>query len=293
MDPIEIIDEYQWSDKKKVLTFTQMNVKNLAAFGRLVHKKANVPLPCHFHKNKKEFHIIVEGLQEYEVDNKTFITHGGEMFLNFENESHGTGTSLQSNNEIIWFQLDLSNKENFLGLYKPWSTLLYDAVISYNKRITPIRKELIQLIREAFECFSHENMRIKLRGYSKFVDFLTTVVLDENEHSSNKNYFIERALQYIDDHIFEELSLAKISKSLNISESHFKKEFKEKTGITPNKYINHKKIEHAKKILKNENVSILEIAMKLGFSSSQYFATVFQKFTNQTPLEFRNKNPKN
>ncbi len=50
-------------------------------------------------------------------------------------------------------------------------------------------------------------------------------------------------------------------------------------------------MEAAKGLLANEGRSVTETAMHLGFSSSQFFATVFKRFTQQTPVEFCTKGP--
>jgi AraC-like DNA-binding protein len=62
-------------------------------------------------------------------------------------------------------------------------------------------------------------------------------------------------------------------------------------GIAPHEFILRCKVETAKKFLRDQNRNVTDTAMELGFSSSQYFATVFKRFTQQTPLEFCTKGP--
>ena len=65
----------------------------------------------------------------------------------------------------------------------------------------------------------------------------------------------------------------------------FSYKFKRQLGTSPRNFINQQKIEQAK-ILLLEKMSITDVAMYLGFTSSSYFSTVFKKFTLYTPSEY-------
>jgi AraC-like DNA-binding protein len=84
-----------------------------------------------------------------------------------------------------------------------------------------------------------------------------------------------------------EFSLLDLADAANLSLSRFKVKFKSETGIAPREFILRVKVEEAKKALMKRRLSVTDIAMNLGFSSSQYFATVFKRFSQQTPIEFR------
>jgi AraC-like DNA-binding protein len=62
-------------------------------------------------------------------------------------------------------------------------------------------------------------------------------------------------------------------------------------GVAPHEFILRCKMDEAKRLLTHEGRSVTETAMALGFSSSQYFATVFKRFTQQTPVEFCTNGP--
>jgi AraC-like DNA-binding protein len=63
--------------------------------------------------------------------------------------------------------------------------------------------------------------------------------------------------------------------------------FRKQTGLPPHEYIIRQRVEHAKYMLVNTDMSITGIAYKLLFSSSQYFSTVFKRFTMVTPNQYR------
>ena len=63
--------------------------------------------------------------------------------------------------------------------------------------------------------------------------------------------------------------------------------FKEELGITPAEYITLQKMDRAQMLLKTTNSSITDIAYQLGFSSSNYFCSVFKKTLSYSPAAYR------
>ena len=73
----------------------------------------------------------------------------------------------------------------------------------------------------------------------------------------------------------------------NLSESRFSHLFKEQTGESPMSYIVNIKIERAKELLENTDLSILQISEMVGIQSQNYFSRIFKKYTSYSPLKYR------
>jgi AraC-like DNA-binding protein len=84
-----------------------------------------------------------------------------------------------------------------------------------------------------------------------------------------------------------EFRLEELARLTGLSLGRFKVRFKAETGVSPRQFILRTKIEAAKKRLRSGMESISQIGIDLGFPTSQYFATVFRRFTGQTPKGFR------
>ena len=82
------------------------------------------------------------------------------------------------------------------------------------------------------------------------------------------------------------LTIPQLARSLRISEASFRARFRREMGLPPAEYMLRQKIELAKLRLSSRPACVTDVAHGLGFSSSQYFATVFRRFTNLTPSEF-------
>jgi AraC-like DNA-binding protein len=73
----------------------------------------------------------------------------------------------------------------------------------------------------------------------------------------------------------------------------FSEKVKNFTGFSPLNYLINIRISEAIKLLKQQEVNVTDIALNIGFYSSQHFATTFKKLTGYTPREFRKKNISN
>ncbi len=88
----------------------------------------------------------------------------------------------------------------------------------------------------------------------------------------------------------EDISIEHLSSLCGMSNTYFRRLFSEIYGISPLKYINSLKIEHAKELLMSDMYPIEEIASICGFSDGCYFRRIFKAQTNTTPTEYKRTN---
>ena len=101
---------------------------------------------------------------------------------------------------------------------------------------------------------------------------------------------MQAAIEHINANLSASLSVEEIAKNSNISKNTLYRGFKKEFGMTVRDYITQKRMETAEKLLKNTDLSIEEIADKVGFSTSAYFGSVFKKSKGISPLKFRKEN---
>lgn len=278
-----------WRDNYKLMTREQLNIPGLHMMGHAHFKEAYEKLDTHYHTNV-EFVVVVKGRQQYVVDDKRYIVYGNEMFVSFPYEPHGNGNDIQDICEFIWFQIDTSCSDNFLGLTSPRSEYLLQQIRQYHTRMQKVNAGDVSLLQKAFYSFHSKNISQQMLGYSYFLEFVlknicVQKIRPQKEDSTDD---IENAISYIHKNLFSDVSIETIAEQCGLSPSRFKAKFKEQMGITPHYYINSLKIDSAKIYLKDDRRTITEIAYLLNFSSSNHFAAVFKKYTGCTPSEFRN-----
>lgn len=95
---------------------------------------------------------------------------------------------------------------------------------------------------------------------------------------------------YLLDHLGEPVRIPDLVRHMGFSRSHLFALFKTATGMTPNDYFLRLRLGVAQQQLARSADTITAIALRTGFSSSQYFSNVFRKYTGQTPLAYRQSN---
>ncbi len=93
----------------------------------------------------------------------------------------------------------------------------------------------------------------------------------------------DRALQFIENHLFENLSLQTIGKEAGMSVSTLLREFKKKYKKTPYEYIRHRRLDEAKNLLKKETHSVGEVATLVGYENFGAFSEAFKKKFGMSP----------
>ncbi len=99
---------------------------------------------------------------------------------------------------------------------------------------------------------------------------------------------VQKVIIMIESNLANDLSLAALAKAHSISPAYLSGIFKKETGETLTEFVNSKRIDYAKTLLKNTNLQVQTIAQHCGILDIHYFCRVFKKFTGKTPKEYRN-----
>ncbi|MCG3145291.1 MAG: HTH-type transcriptional activator RhaS [Gammaproteobacteria bacterium] len=98
---------------------------------------------------------------------------------------------------------------------------------------------------------------------------------------------LRRAIEFMHDNCGRELSLAEIAGAAYLSEFHFARLFKKITGATPHAYLASLRIERARRLLAETDLSIVEVGAQVGYNSQSHFTKIFRDATGSTPRAFR------
>jgi AraC family transcriptional regulator len=99
----------------------------------------------------------------------------------------------------------------------------------------------------------------------------------------------KKLMQYIDEHLAEDVSLSSLAELVHLSPYHFSRMFKQSFDAPPHRYITDRRIERAKSLLAARKLSVTEIAIDVGFSESSSFTSAFRKVTGETPTDYRRR----
>lgn len=105
--------------------------------------------------------------------------------------------------------------------------------------------------------------------------------------SENVYHRLRPALDYMEAHFTEPLSLEKIADALNVCPDHAIRMFKKITNKTPIRYLRDLRLTEGMKLLAETDYSVEEIAVRCGFNDANYFGKAFKDMVNRTPLAYR------
>jgi LacI family transcriptional regulator len=100
---------------------------------------------------------------------------------------------------------------------------------------------------------------------------------------------ISRALHYLHAHYQEPVTLKTLADVAGMSRTTFALRFQRAVGQAPNQYLVNFRVNEAKLLLSESNLTVSEIAYRVGFNDPGYFARVFKKRCNATAKEFRTR----
>jgi AraC family transcriptional regulator, L-rhamnose operon regulatory protein RhaS len=235
-----------------------------------------------------EICFVDKGSVEWWIEDKLYEAGPKSLFINRPGEWHGGESGLVQPCEMYWLQFYLPPKGNLPGLAKETRLELKTAFETMHHRSfaasTHVKIFFDQLIDEHRQpqSFSLELAR------AAFHQLLITTVRDHAKQDAFQySEGIAKALRWINMNLEQEIYSESVAKIAGMSVAHFYKLFLQEVGLTPADYHMRQRIFLAKQKLRGSDASITNIALGLGLSSSQYFATVFKKVVGVTPKEYR------
>lgn len=133
----------------------------------------------------------------------------------------------------------------------------------------------------------------KLNDVGELIDLFEEMDLDFAERMkalTKENVIslhVRRCIDYIYDHLHEELTLSVLADHVGLNPSYLSKLFSKEKGMSIKAFVTRAKISTAENLLRNSDFSCLDISLALGFSSQSAFISVFRKNTGMTPKKFR------
>jgi AraC family transcriptional regulator len=101
---------------------------------------------------------------------------------------------------------------------------------------------------------------------------------------------LQRAIDYIHDHLGEHPTLAELAECVNLSPYHFARLFKQFTGRPPHQYVIQVRLEEASRLLRAGSLSVGEVAHRLGFADQSHLTRLFKRYYGLTPKAYLEQN---
>jgi AraC-like DNA-binding protein len=270
------------------LDLESLNIQNLKGLGRSHYRSAQKQLPPHMHPGVIEICYLAAGKQMFEIAGTPYHLRGGDVLVSQPDELHTTAGRPMERSVLYWLLIEQGQSDNtFFDQPAPEGSMLRDRLLNMGTCAFPGEAKLQPILDEVFATFFSDSPFRPTRIRMLVLGFLLHLVeLSEQSKPTETSSAIIDCQAAIDNHLQESISLEWLAEQAGLSLSRFKQRFAHEVGIPPREYILRRKIALAKQKLRGGN-SVTRVAFELSFSSSQYFATTFRRYTGQSPSEFR------
>lgn len=269
-----------------ILDLSVLGISEVPMLGRYNYTHAHHGLGQHAHSDAMEICLLTKGTQLYRVGRRDYVLRGGDLFVTFPDEQHSTGEAPEEKGVLYWVIIILPRKPaRFLNCPPSDARELVKRLLSIPHRHFGGTPRLQALLDEiiSITCAKQYPLRRVAIG-TKLVEFLLKTLECSRQHPKQKlSPRLSDLLRYMESTIEEPLTVGDMAARMALSVSRFKALFKQEIGIPPAEYLLRCKISEAKKRLTQPGATVTEIAFRLNFSSSQYFATVFKRYTGLNP----------
>lgn len=256
--------------------------------------------PMHWH-DEMEIIKIIKGKYIVNINLKEYVVEEGDIvilkpctlhsFKQYENEKMVSKT--------IMFDLSMLNSNVTDACSIKYFTPFLDNKVSYPTILKPSDKgykNIKNCIDKLFLCYEEKNefFELQLKSYLFELFYILFKECFEIHDCSTKikddtTNDIKAILEYIKINYMNPISIKDLANVVNFSEHYFMRFFKKYMGMTCVDYINEYRLKIATNLLQTTDMTIMEIALKVGVNNISYFNRIFKKKFNLTPKEYRKK----
>lgn len=263
--------------------------------------KSNIPeyfanVPLHWH-HEFEINYIWEGTGDFICGNDRFLAQQGDLILIQPNMLHAVypkrnevciyDTLLFSSSMIRSFDMDRS--------YMDFLLPLINGTIKLPNHITRSHScynEFRSLAETVFDCAKENTSKLDVLMKSELLRLFWLLdnyagPFQKDHHESARSENIRPAIEYMNDHFTDTISIEQLACISHLSKSYFMSSFKQVSGVGAIEYITHLRMKSACEQLSGSNKSISEIAFSCGFRNLSNFNRQFKSIMGYTPSQYR------
>jgi len=286
-------DYYVDTQERRTLNLEPEGLPCIPVLGCSHYKKARKSTTEHVHPGCLEVSFCQRGSLVFESAGQTFQFLPGKIFVSQPDEWHRLRTNPKGL-VMYWLFFRFPVKGGrLLGLPADESRWLDQALRNFAHRLfdgTGRVRQAFQRFFVLYDTLPHDTAHRRLELRNTALELLLALI-EAGEIQTRESHAerIEPLVLEMQEHPERHFHIDDLARKCALSASALTTLFKQTTGLPPHAYLLGCRIQRARTMLETTQISILQIASTLGFSSSQHFATHFKKETGLTPSEFRGR----
>ncbi len=231
-----------------------------------------------------ELTYVDRGTLVTEVDGVSYELKERELIIYGPNQFHDQKIREGSSCSYVTVLFELEPDVSHFGF-------LLNKVFPYSKKIHSLMKTLVNesstlapYMDSLLLCLFQEIIIRLLQ--SEYIEAQPDKKPTTDARQHYHNELLEQILTYIDETIYDPITVGEICQKFSMSRSSLQILFNENLNQTPKKYINELKLEKSRQMISEGRYTISEIALMLGFNSIHYFSRAFTQKYNMAPTEY-------
>ena len=276
------------SGSSLIIRQCELPLPGLVQCGMHRYSSAHHPIRGHVHAGAMEICYLSAGRQIIDSAGERHELHGNDLLITPPGALHGSSDQPAEKCALYYFAFRV--KPPLLGFDAAEARRIIDALLSSPRRQCTGSARMKALFDEAFCAYRDQVPFFRGIITCRMMELLLEVVSAFSRHGNRAMpEAVARAVRFVDEHIGEAIDTAQLASAAGVSVPQIKRRFSMEVGVPPKEFILRRKITRAKELLAAGRLPVTEIALALGFSSSQHFATIFRRYAGDRPVDFRKK----
>jgi AraC-like DNA-binding protein len=278
--------------------------KELQLFSHIIEFAFKKSATIQFDSLKKEtskylrLYYVVDGKFEWVIDGQHHILYPGDLAVILPGKIFGGEKDFLDIGTVSWLHIRLEQLEqNGKMIIGKWSSISANESRTIGKILMLNNSPVLSKLKEAGTILQAMQQEIQNQeiGYATRFNQLTDelfilIARQLTKQNNSRRDFPQTFMkleQTLRDNLSHQWTVEEMAALVGLGTTAFSEKVKSYTGFSPLNYLINIRISEAIKLLKRKDVNVTDIALDIGFYSSQHFATTFKKLTGYTPSEFR------
>jgi AraC-like DNA-binding protein len=284
--------KYMDTPERKEFDLRRDGLREIPSLGWCGSLQTQPDRPLHHHFGALEIHFLERGHKFYKVGGRELELHGGDLFITLPSESHSTGGRPVESCAAYWVHVFLPKRgQSFLSLPPQEAAALAEALRSLPSRHFRASTRAKFLFGRLLDLRSEAETALRpTRLRQAMIELLLEIIdssISVRRIRGDRGSIMREVARTIENRATEDFRMKDMARLAGYSLSHFKLAFKEETGLSPRQFILRARVKIACHRLATTRDPIGKIALDLGFSTSEYFATVFRRLIGDSPRQYR------
>lgn len=231
--------------------------------------------------------FVVSGKGTVEQEGFPVLQVGaGDIFVLYSGKKHHYYANPREPWELMWVAFNGTDVADIFNK----THIAQNSYMHIEKDLAGIKPLMQNLI----HAMADNDDKYRIQAISYLLLLFYKMSYPMNQHGSsmkreNINEIVNKAVRFIDENYYNDINVDVLSDYVNSSRSYLSRNFRAIVGVSIPAYINKVRVESAKVLLKETNLSILEIACSVGIEDQFYFSKLFKIVAQMSPSEYRIK----